>query len=330
MVCFNTTGLALTSIWTNKIFFDEFKDLNWLSQFRIDTWNSSIGCCTPNVVPFYNSKSTIVVNDNFLNMQVNPNVSPMLSSSISSIRDDILYGSFRISAKFPNINGTSFGFFFFNSTNQEIDIEVLMHEVYENKLRTAVQPIIRDPRGRASNLSQRLVIINGSMTNSFIEYRFDWFKDRIDYYIDSKYSHSLIVNIPFLAGKILINHHSNGNPMWSRGPPFDVSTVIINYIELYFNSSLSGECNSEFNLRPYNSPNGSSIPPTWRKYIIAIIVSSIIVGIFLISGIVYGVSKYKTKQNTSQEIRLDAVSPEMDDITEQNTQRDVAIGTRRV
>lgn len=340
MVCFNTSGLVLANIWSNKILFENFGNQDWKSQFSVNTWNNSFGCCTLNTIPFYNSVDAIDTNDNYLNMHVNPTVYPMISSSISSFRDDILYGSFRISAKFPRVNGSSFGFFFFYSTVQEIDIEVLMHEVIENKVRTAVQPIIRDSEGRASNSSQKLIVTNNSMADSYIEYRFDWFKDQIDYYIDGNYSHSFIVNIPFKAGKIVINHHSNGNPYWSRGPPLVDSVIKIKYIEMYFNSSIDNTCSNEnINVPPYNVPKSesSTYSEPWKKYILAIIISSVIVGIFVISGIVYGISRLSSKKTQMPEpnipmMQRNALEYNLSEpILEPRPvlQRNVIMGTRR-
>lgn len=288
-MCYSTNNsIGGVNTWTNRIFYDNFNDDSWKRSFVVDTWNNSQFCCSdPTVSPTYNKLDNVLQNNGELVLRVEPFTGERIvaySSSVSSIRDDILYGSFRMSAKMTPVNGSSFGFFFFYSISEEIDIEVLAHEQDEGRVRVSIQPIIRDNLNRASNLSQKLVQLNKSLSLDFIEYRFDWFKDRVDFYVEGDYYHSLNVNIPSHHGKMVVNHRSNGNQRWSRGPPLQVSDTYIKYFDLYFNSSESSTC-TDVN---YVNEIVTGEDDVWERYRTIIVVCSFL-GLILITGIVVNV-----------------------------------------
>ena len=288
-MCYNTTSATgETSNWTNRIFYDSFES-SWKNSFMIDTWNNSQFCCSdPLVSPTYNTLDNVISSE-LLTMRVSPFQGERIvaySSSITSWRDDVLYGSFRMSAKMSPVEGTSFGFFFFYSVTEEIDIEVLAHEQNEGKIRVSIQPIIRDNLNRASNLSQKVIQLDRSLSNEFVEYRFDWFKTRVDFFVDSTYYHSLNVNIPSHHGKIVINHRSNGNPRWSKGPPETSSDVQIRTLDLYFNSSESNDCRSiNYGERTINFQNEEL-----KKYIAPIVIGCLV---FVIISVAVVVNVYR-------------------------------------
>ncbi len=289
-MCYNTTNsLGTLDIWTNRIFYDSFSDSSWRNSFMVDTWNNSRFCCSdPLVSPTYNSVDNVIESD-YLIMRVTPTKGERIiaySSSITSWRDDFLYGSFRMSAKMPAKEGTSFGFFFFYSISEEIDVEVLAHEQIEGKIRISIQPIIRDNLDRASSLSQKVITLNKPLSEDFIEYRFDWFKTRVDFFADGVYYYSLNVNIPSHHGKIVINHRTNGNPKWSRGPPQTFSDIRIKSFDLYFNSSDSIECKGiNYSDRTINIQREE-----WKKYLPIIVIGSIV---FLVITLAVVVNVYR-------------------------------------
>lgn len=43
--------------------------------------------------------------------------------------------------------------------------------------------------------------------------------------------------VPQAAGKIILSHWSNGNALWSGGPPVEDTKITISYVQAYFNSS---------------------------------------------------------------------------------------------
>ena len=71
----------------------------------------------------------------------------------------------------------------------------------------------------------------------FHEYRFDWTKDRVAFYVDGQFLHEITENVPAEGGGIFFNHWSNGDPSWSAGPPDSDTVMTISYMKAYFNST---------------------------------------------------------------------------------------------
>ena len=43
--------------------------------------------------------------------------------------------------------------------------------------------------------------------------------------------------VPSSPGKIVLSHWSNGQPLWSGGPPETDAKMLVSYVKAYFNSS---------------------------------------------------------------------------------------------
>jgi hypothetical protein len=43
--------------------------------------------------------------------------------------------------------------------------------------------------------------------------------------------------VPSVPGKLILSHWSNGNPLWSGGPPENDAKLLVSYVKAYFNSS---------------------------------------------------------------------------------------------
>jgi beta-glucanase (GH16 family) len=73
--------------------------------------------------------------------------------------------------------------------------------------------------------------------NEFHEYRFDWSPDSVIFYVDGQFVYEMTENIPTSAGRFFMNHWSNGDPLWSAGPPQEDTPMTVSYVKAYFNSS---------------------------------------------------------------------------------------------
>ena len=76
-----------------------------------------------------------------------------------------------------------------------------------------------------------------SPDDAFHEYRFDWSPDSVSFYADGKLIETMKSAIPTAAGHITLSHWSNGNPLWSGGPPEEDAVTTVEYFKAYFNSS---------------------------------------------------------------------------------------------
>jgi len=71
----------------------------------------------------------------------------------------------------------------------------------------------------------------------FHEYRFDWSSDRIVFYIDGDLTYEMTEFLPTSGGHMFMNHWSNGDPLWSAGPPAQDAVMTVSYVKAYFNST---------------------------------------------------------------------------------------------
>ncbi|EME85748.1 glycoside hydrolase family 16 protein, partial [Pseudocercospora fijiensis CIRAD86] len=160
-------------------------------------------------------------------------------AEISSRRDDILFGSFRIGMKMTDVPGTVGAFFFYFNDSTEIDVEILSRE---NSNKT-VNLVIQSPQSAAQGYASGPDFINKSLefepASGYNEYRFDWLPERVDFYANGQLLTTVTRNVPRNAGKLHISHWSNGNPGWSAGPPEQDAVMVVSYVKAYFNTSSS-------------------------------------------------------------------------------------------
>lgn len=71
------------------------------------------------------------------------------------------------------------------------------------------------------------------------EFRFDWTPWAITFYHNTEHLWTISNQtlFPLDPGHIVITHWSNGNPLWSGGPPERNAALLVTYVKAYFNSS---------------------------------------------------------------------------------------------
>lgn len=156
-------------------------------------------------------------------------------------RTDALLGSFRVGMKLSNSSGTCGAFFYYFNNSQEIDMEFLSHQFNEsqgfvNLVLQTPESVLHgyDASGTHEFQVQRLPF---RPDEKFHEYRFDWTKDRVQFFVDGTFLYEMTENIPTEGGGLFLNHWSNGDPLWSAGPPDRDTVMTISYVKSYFNST---------------------------------------------------------------------------------------------
>src|SRR5262245_65874065 len=71
----------------------------------------------------------------------------------------------------------------------------------------------------------------------FHEYRFDWSPNRVAFYVDGQFMYEMTQNLPTSGGRMFMNHWSNGDPLWSAGPPNSDTAMTVSYVKAYFNTT---------------------------------------------------------------------------------------------
>lgn len=84
----------------------------------------------------------------------------------------------------------------------------------------------------------KVVNLTFDPTAAFHEYRFDYLQDRVRFYADSQLLAEMNgSSVPSGPGHLILQHWSNGNPLWSGGPPEQDALLTVSYVKAYFNSS---------------------------------------------------------------------------------------------
>lgn len=188
---------------------------------------------------------------------------------VASLEDDMVFGSYRIGVKWTATPGTCGAFFWFRNNSQEIDLEYLSWQQAPNATwKSTFHPINlvnQSPESAAAGFNAAgtpdftVYPLLFDPANSFHEYRFDWTSDRVSFYVDGVWIHDMTSSVPNEAGRLFINHWSNGNEGWSRGPPKQDAVITVSYVKAYFNSTDSTK-NKAYTDRCSSKYSGGSVP----------------------------------------------------------------------
>lgn len=146
-------------------------------------------------------------------------------AEVVTARNDILYGSFRASMKTTGVNGTCGAFFFYHNDSQEIDVEILSKDQLEPNASHPVNLILQSPAAvRAGNdaANTSTFYLYGMLPapdQMYIEYRWDWLPDRVDFYIQERLIHTMRDSVPQAPGTVHLIHWSTGNEVYSSNLP---------------------------------------------------------------------------------------------------------------
>jgi hypothetical protein len=100
-------------------------------------------------------------------------------------------------------------------------------------------------------------------TVGYHEYRIDFVPGSVIFYADSQVLATMRTSaIPTQPGHLILTHWSNGNPLWSAGPPSRDAVMTVSYIKSYFNSTLSDRSQAfQSRCRDPNAPSAICIIP---------------------------------------------------------------------
>ena len=222
----SSSSQALSSeevVWSDSIISDFSEiDPHTSSLWSISTWGTTNRS---------HSVENVWIEDQLLHMKVNGGTTPgetTVGAEIVSAKSDFLYGSYRVELKSTSEAGTVVGFFYYKDDTNEIDIEFLTKDQQKAYF------TIHENTGPNSHVAYNL---DYKPADEFKEYRFDWFEDRVEYFIDGNLVATLDSNVPDQPGSILMNHWTLSNDAWGGGPPTNDAIIQIRKISLYFNEN---------------------------------------------------------------------------------------------
>jgi beta-glucanase (GH16 family) len=186
------------------------------------------------------------------------------TGQVDSARTDMLWGTYRASMKLTPTNGTCAAFFWVCShpagcvrwqvvlmssqyfdDSQEIDMEFLSDQFNFTNGSFPVNLVLQANKSIKSGFNSadtgnfRRIYLPFDPTTSYHEYRIDYVPGSIVFYADTEVLTRFDAStIPFSPGHLILTHWSNGNILWSAGPPVTNATLSVGYVKAYFNSSL--------------------------------------------------------------------------------------------
>jgi len=174
------------------------------------------------------SPSNVTVKDGVLALKLSASVpgTKPVCAEIASRRNDFFYGTYRASIKMSSVPGAVVGWFtYLGKPLNEIDVEFLT----------------RDPRKAHFTLHHIRTGVDHATPNmpfdpsaAFHEYRFDWYADRVEYYVDGKQYATLTNEVPDRPSRILLNHWSSNIPTWGGKAPKEDAVMLVDWV--YFSS----------------------------------------------------------------------------------------------
>ncbi|KAH8169612.1 glycosyl hydrolases family 16 domain-containing protein [Sarocladium implicatum] len=165
-------------------------------------------------------------------------------AEIDSKRLDLHWGSFRAGMKVTDVNGTCAAFFWYFNDTQEIDMEFLSREFDRENGTFPVNLVVQTELSKEAGFDAsrtglfKRVALSFDPTAEFHEYRFDYVPGKVVFYADGeKLAEMEGKSMPSSGGHLILQHWSNGNPLWSGGPPAKDAILRVSYVKAYFNSS---------------------------------------------------------------------------------------------
>ncbi|KAM5495283.1 hypothetical protein McanMca71_005553 [Microsporum canis] len=167
-------------------------------------------------------------------------------ASIASRASDILHGSFRANMVMENASGGSVaGFFWYHmdwkqDDKNEIDIEILTREFKQDSMLVhyTTHPALDDRGWLIDNATEIIALKGHRPSESFQLHRFDWTKEELRFYQNSKVVHTNNIRVPTDEGSVYMNLWADGG-MWSGSPSTTDVYLRVKYLSIYHNTSAS-------------------------------------------------------------------------------------------
>lgn len=146
---------------------------------------------------------------------------------------NFFYGSYHADVLVGKEEGTVAGLFYYKNDTSEIDVEYLSGKPGPAALQYSVKPQQYLLNGAASKTTLATDTINDTSVPS--DWRFVWKPEAVTF--GTKGEKVITMNVPSAPGKIMLNHWSDGNPNFSRGPPGRDSTITVKSLQGVYNDT---------------------------------------------------------------------------------------------
>ncbi|GAA6040995.1 hypothetical protein JCM8097_000530 [Rhodosporidiobolus ruineniae] len=163
-------------------------------------------------------------------------------AEVSTAADNILYGTFTAVAKASKVPGTCQGIFTYSDDNHEVDIELLSsyyttgYDGPEGAVPAGLE-FTNQPLTKKVEETNTAVSYGFDPTEDFHEYTIEWTSTYSKFYVDGELKTTFTTNVPKKATMFTLNNWSNGDPLWSAGPPTEDSYFLVKSIDLKYTTA---------------------------------------------------------------------------------------------
>ncbi|GAB7349937.1 hypothetical protein MBLNU459_g0634t1 [Dothideomycetes sp. NU459] len=237
IVYFNETSVIPNSIFSTQSF-SHITEIGWNSLYKQ-------GAVASNAVVGNSSGES----SDSLELYIDPSTSGHLvdGGAIESLRQDILYGTFRASMRSPGVwmGGSALSMMLYHNYTSSIEIDMLNTD----EASTARMTTLVNGEYPSESLSVNYTTLASGSDElasispwDFVTVRIDWTKKRLNFTIADNTTRSVTsskVSLPTEPLPLVFKHWSTGDSEWMQGPPVNRSVANVAWVRAFFNSSLT-------------------------------------------------------------------------------------------
>lgn len=167
----------------------------------------------------------------------------VMGASVRTQRQDIFFGSFRASLRPPRkwFAGSAISMVLYHNLTESWSLDVMNTDNHTQAWVSFLAKNVFANTWLGTNFS---TLLNESSNPwYYTEYRVDWSRHQIDYYIGNKLRHQYTKHkngtLPSTPAAIQYKHWSVGNKYSTQGPPLNRSEADVAWTRHFFNSSLT-------------------------------------------------------------------------------------------
>jgi beta-glucanase (GH16 family) len=201
------------------------EDFNTLSEVQnnwaISTWG---------IETLQYSADNVQVDNGVLVLKLNasPQGTVPVGGEITYKPRKFLYGSYRASIKTTNVPGSVIGWFVYQHGEPG---DGKLHEVDFEMLTNLPKRMYFTLHHDTYNVDHKTYDVSFNPWEAFHEYRFDWHKDSVVYYIDGQRITKLTKKVPDDSTVIMLNHWSKNIPGWGGPAPTVDTYMYVDWME---------------------------------------------------------------------------------------------------
>ncbi len=139
--------------------------------------------------------------------------------------------------KVPEGGGTVSSLHYYFNDTSEIDIELLGSSFGKPTQYYGIQTGIKGSLSGLDPVFWKNSSYPDNATSDFLEYRFDWKPNAVDFFLNGNKVFTVTDRIPSMAGTLILNHWAGGQVSWEGDAPKVKTTMIVKSFKAYFNST---------------------------------------------------------------------------------------------